>query len=253
MNLLQNCRGSRLPALGLLIVAGTLMTGCAAMTQRQAEQERAGQQLQAALTKQTAENQELEGKLAGLQLLLLEKDAKNKDLDRRLTEAILEVVRTKAKLRSVESKAEAVSTLAEGEIALKTLKANLPGVEKDADFSHAEDLLKASGLELKKENYGGALYLAIQAKSLINEGQEQSTGRKKTSMLRGEVLFATPVPLRLVSQSKIREGPGLDSKVLFTLQQGAELVGHSYKGLWVRVSSEDSRGGWVYYSLIAGR
>jgi hypothetical protein len=230
-----------------------LITSCASLSQKQTEQEVAGRQLQEALTKQTATNQELEGKLAKLQLLVLEKDAKNKDLDRRLTEAIQEVVRTKAKLRSVESKAEAVSTLAEGEIALKTLKTNLPGVERDSDFLHAEELLRASGLELKKENYGGALYLAIQAKSIINEGQERSTGRKKTPMMAGEVLFATPVPLRLVSSSKIREGPGLDSKVLFTLQEGSELVGYSYRGLWVRVSSEDSRVGWVYYSLIAGR
>jgi hypothetical protein len=236
-----------------LIVAGGLITSCASLSQKQTEQEVAGRQLQEALTKQTATNQELEGKLAKLQLLVLEKDAKNKDLDRRLTEAIQEVVRTKAKLRSVESKAEAVSTLAEGEIALKTLKTNLPGVERDSDFLHAEELLRASGLELKKENYGGALYLAIQAKSIINEGQERSTGRKKTPMMAGEVLFATPVPLRLVSSSKIREGPGLDSKVLFTLQEGSELVGYSYRGLWVRVSSEDSRVGWVYYSLIAGR
>jgi hypothetical protein len=236
-----------------LIVAGGLITSCASLSQKQTEQEVAGRQLQEALTKQTATNQELEGKLAKLQLLVLEKDAKNKDLDRRLTEAIQEVVRTKAKLRSVESKAEAVSTLAEGEIALKTLKTNLPGVERDSDFLHAEELLRASGLELKKENYGGALYLAIQAKSIINEGQERSTGRKKTPMMAGEVLFATPVPLRLVSSSKIREGPGLDSKVLFTLQEGSELVGYTYRGLWVRVSSEDSRVGWVYYSLIAGR
>jgi hypothetical protein len=236
-----------------LIVTACLITGCASLSQKQAQQEVAGRQLQEALTKQTATNQELEGKLAKLQLLVLEKDAKNKDLDRRLTEAIQEVVRTKAKLRSVESKAEAVSTLAEGEIALKTLKTNLPGVERDSDFLHAEELLRASGLELKKENYGGALYLAIQAKSIINEGQERSTGRKKTPMMAGEVLFATPVPLRLVSSSKIREGPGLDSKVLFTLQEGSELVGYSYRGLWVRVSSEDSRVGWVYYSLIAGR
>jgi hypothetical protein len=163
------------------------------------------------------------------------------------------VVRTKAKLRSVESKAEAVSTLAEAEIALKTLKANLPGIEKDADFIHAENLLRASGAELKKENYGGALYLAIQAKSLINEGQEGSAGRKKAPMMAGEVSFATAVPLRLVSSSKIREGPGLESRVLFTLQEGSELVGYSYKGLWVRVSSDDGRVGWVYYSLIAGR
>lgn len=229
------------------------MAGCASLTSQQAEQKVAGQKLQEALTKQTTANQELEGKLARLQLLLLEKEAKNKDLDQRLDEAILEVVRAKAKLRSLESKAEAVSTLAEGEIALKALKADVPGVEKDADFLQAEQLLKASGLELKKENYGGALYLAAQAKGIINERQERSTGRENMPMMAGEVPFATPLPLRLVSSSKVREGPGLDSKVLFTLPEKSTLVGYSYKGLWVRVRTEDTRSGWVYYNLIAGR
>lgn len=240
-----------LNALSLLMAVGSLVTGCAAVTQQQAEQAVAGQKLQDALTKQTATNQDLEGKLAKLQLELLEKDAKNKQLDRQLDEAILEVVRAKAKLRSLESKAEAVSTLAEAEIALKALKANGPA--KDSDFLQAEQLLKASGLELKKENYGGALYLAAQAKSIINQGQERSTGRGKTPMLAGEVPFAMPLPLRSVSASKVREGPGLDFKVLITLQEGATLEGHSYKGPWVRVSTDDGRGGWVYYSLIDGR
>jgi hypothetical protein len=239
--------------LSLLIVAGGLIAGCASITRQQAEQEVAGQKLQEALTKQTVTNQELEAKLAKLQLVVLEKDAKNKELGRKLDEAILEVVRAKAKLRSLESKAEAVSTLAEGEIALKALKTKVAGAEKDSDFLQAEQLLKASVLELKKENYGGALYLATQAKSTINQGQERSTGLNKTPMLAGETAFATPLPLRLVSASKVREGPGLDFKVLITLPDGTALEGHSYKGPWVRVSTDDGRRGWVYYNLIDGR
>ena len=38
-----------------------------------------------------------------------------------LDEAVVEVVRTKAKLRSIESRAEAASSMAEAEIALKGL------------------------------------------------------------------------------------------------------------------------------------
>ena len=252
-NQLHNCRGSRLYLLSLLIVAGSLIAGCASLTQQQGEQQAAGQKVQDALTKQTATNQELEAKLAKLQLVVLEKDARTKELDRKLDEAILEVVRAKAKLRSLESKAEAVSTLAEGEIALKALKADGAGSAKDPDFLQAEQLLKASVLELKKENYGGALYLASQAKSIIKQGQERSTGLDKTPMLAGEIPFALPLPLRSISASKIRAGPGLDFKVLFTLPDGTALEGYSYKGPWVRVQAEDSRGGWVYYSLIDGR
>ncbi|HET6371104.1 MAG TPA: SH3 domain-containing protein, partial [Nitrospiria bacterium] len=203
--------------------------------------------------RQTAANQELEEKLASYQLLLLEKEAQAKELDKKLDEATLEVVRTKAKLRSLESKAEAASTLAEGEIALKALKSNAVGFEKDSEVLQAEDLLKASNQELKKENYGGALYLATRAKAIIKEGQERSRDREKTPIMKGEVTFAIPLRLQMVNNGNIRESPGLDSKVLFTLREGSTIVGYSYRGLWVRVRTEGGRGGWVYYSLIGGR
>ena len=210
-------------------------------------------QAQEALTKQAAVSQELDRKLARLQLLSLEKEAQNKDLNIKLEEAIVEVVRAKAKLRSLETKAEAASTLAEGEIALKTLRTNVAEVETDTNSIKAEQLLKASELELKKENYSGALYLAAQAKALIREDQERSKDREKKPMMAGEVPFTLPLPLRVVSQTKVKEGPGLDSKVLFSVQQGTALVGYSFKGPWVHVRGEDGRSGWIYYNLISGR
>ena len=64
-----------------------------------------------------------EDNIAKLQLRLLERDAQIKQLEERLNsqqemldEAIQEVVRAKAKLRSLESKAEAASEMAEAEI-----------------------------------------------------------------------------------------------------------------------------------------
>lgn len=212
-----------------------------------------GQKLQGELTRQTTANRELEEKLARLQLLLLEEKSHAKELNKNLNETILEVVRARAKLHSLESKAEAASTLAEGEIALKALKTNTAGIEKDAEILQAEKLLKASNLELGKENYGGALYLAIRAKALIKEGQRRSKDREKTPMRTGEVPFAVPLPLRLVSTSNVREGPGLDTKVLFSLREGSPLVGYSYQGLWVRVRTEAGQDGWIYYSLVDGR
>jgi len=227
------------------IVAAVLLSGCAGMV--------SGQKQQEALTKQTTANRELEEKLARAQLLLLEKEAQVKELDRNLDEATLEVVRAKAKLRSLESRAEAASTLAEGEIALKALKTNAADPERDAEILQAKALLKASNQELKKENYGGALYLAARAKAVIEEDRERSKDREQTPTTEGEVSFAVPLPLRSVGAANVREGPGLNAKVLFSLPEGSALVGFSYLGLWVRVRDEDGRGGWVYYNLVGGR
>lgn len=238
--------------LHLLVVAGLLLSGCAGTIGGQSRVVVSEQKLQDALVKETAANRELEEKLARFQLLLLEQETQGKELNNRLEEATLEVVRAKAKLHSLESKAEAASTLAEGEIALKALKSKTAG-SKDAGLVQAEALLNASNLELKKENYGGALYLAARAKVLIKEDQERLKGREKSPMLEGEVPFAMPLLLRVVSPGNVREDPGLDSPVLFPVQEGRALVGYSYRGLWVRVRTEDGRSGWIHYSLVGGR
>jgi len=266
-----NCSRRIIYTLSLLMFAGVHLLGCAfsgeqVLAERSERQklEKAYTEVQEALTKQAAASlaerqklekayQELDGKLARLQLLSLEKDVQKKELNIKLEEAMLEVVRAKAKLRSLETKAEAVSTLAEGEIALKTLKTNVPDYQNDTNSIKAEELLKASGLELKKENYSGALYLATQAKALIREDQERSKDQEKKAMMAGEVPFTMPLPLQAVSQAKVKEGPGLDSKALFAVQQGTAFVGYSFKGPWVHVRAEDGRSGWIYYKLVDGR
>lgn len=230
-----------------LIVTGLLLSGCAGIFSNRPQQN-----LQEALSKETTANRELEEKVAGFQLQLLEQDARVKDINRRLDEATLEVVRAKAKLQSLESKAEAASTLAEGEIAMKALKSKVAGVN-DPGLVQAEALLSASNQELKKENYGGALYLAAQAKTVIKEQQDRLKGLEENSKMEGEVPFAIPLQLRTVSVANLRKGPGLDTAVILSLQEGQALVGYSYLGLWVRVKTDDGHGGWIHYSLVVGQ
>jgi Bacterial SH3 domain len=230
-----------------LVVAGLLLSGCAGLFSYQPQQK-----LQDELSKETTANRALEEQLAGLQLQLLEQDAQVKEVNKKLDDATLEVVRAKAKLQSLESKAEAASTLAEGEIAMKALKSKVAGV-KDPVLNQAESLLNSSNQELKKENYGGALYLAAQAKTLIKEEQERLKGQEENSKLEGEVPFAIPLQLRVVSSANLRKGPGLDTPIVFTMKEGQAVVGYSYRGLWVRVKTEDGQGGWIHYSLVDGR
>jgi hypothetical protein len=170
-----------------------------------------------------------------------------------LDDAIQEVVRAKAKLASLESKAEAASNMAEAEIALRNLKVELGAGEKDADVIKAKQLLKMSALEFKKENYGGALYLTSQAKSHIKAGQIRMRRREKISVIKGEVLFAEPLSLRVLKTSNLREAPDLKSKAVTTLGKGDPVVGYSYKGEWVRVHTEKGIHGWIFQTLVGAR
>ncbi|MCG6917156.1 MAG: SH3 domain-containing protein [Deltaproteobacteria bacterium] len=202
----------------------------------------------------------LEAEIAKTNLRILEKEAQIRELEDRLDsqqkmldEAIQEVVRAKAKLRSLESKAEAASEMAEAEIAVKALKVQLAARGEDPEVAKAEQLLKMSVEEFEKENYGGALYLTSQAKGQIKSGQMRLGDKKKLKSIEGEVLFAQPLPLQVLKNSNLREMPDLKSNILTTLDKGTLLIGYSYKDQWVRVTREDGISGWIFQTLVGGR
>ncbi len=221
-----------------------------------AEQKR----LEESLASLNAEKRTLEDQVTSLKLQMLEKETRAKELgeresalDAKLDEAIQEVVRTKSKLRSLESRAEAASNLAEAEIALKTMEAQAKGGGGDRDLSQAKQLLKRSAEEFKNENYGGALYLANQAKSHLRTGEVRPTSRDKLNPVPGESPFEAPVPLELTRDGNLREGPGLKFKVVATLPKGSKIVGYSRKDRWLRVRDEKGVTGWVFQSLVSDR
>ncbi len=202
----------------------------------------------------------LEDEMAKNNLRILEKEAQIRELDDRLQsqqkmldEAIQEVVRAKAKLRSLESKAEAASEMAEAEIAVKALKVQLAARGEDPEVAKADQLLKMSVEEFQKENYGGALYLTSQAKAQIKAGQMRLGDKKKLKSIEGEVLFAQPLPLQVLKNSNLREMPDLKSNILTTLEKGTPLIGYSHTEQWVRVIREDGVTGWIFQTLVGGR
>src|SRR2546426_12545803 len=77
-----------------------------------------------------------------------------------------EVVRALAKLQTVASRAEAASAMAEAEIAVQALRA-ATGAQPagGSDVAQAGTLLQQASAQFAKQNYGGALYPADQAKS----------------------------------------------------------------------------------------
>lgn len=216
--------------------------------------------LKTALAKAEADRKELKESVSKMHMQMLEKDAQLKKLEEGqktqqvvLDSAIQEVVRAKAKLASLESKAEAASNMAEAEIALRNLKVELGAGEKDPDVIKAKQLMKMSALEFEKENYGGALYLTSQAMSYIKAGRIRMRPQEKIPVIKGEILFAEPLSLRVLKTSNLREAPDLKSKVVTTLGKGTPVVGYSYKGEWVRVHSEEGIHGWIFQTLVGAR
>jgi len=200
---------------------------------------------------ETEATAELEGRLARLQLQLLEREAVISDLRRSLDAQRQEVVRNMAKLQSQASRAEAASGMAETELALQGLAGVADNAAGSEEYGRATDLLQQASTEFDRGNFGGALYLANEARVSATAGSERMRGFGSEGPHDGEIPFAVPVPLTTVQRSNVRGGPGLDHAVALTLDPGAALTGLSYTAEWVRVSWERGSEGWIFHTLVA--
>lgn len=106
-------------------------------------------------------NQAQDREIARLRSQLAERDASIADLQRRLDEAIAEVVRNMARLRTLATRAEAASAMAEAEVVVGQMRTRSP---RSAELRQAETFLRNGSAELDAGNYAGAVYLASQAK-----------------------------------------------------------------------------------------
>jgi hypothetical protein len=85
-----------------------------------------------------------------------------------------EIIRTKARLKGIETKAEASSAIAEARILMGRLdaKANV------ATLSMCEDSLAKAEKQLQQENFGAALFFAMKAQDAATKAQESPDSRR---------------------------------------------------------------------------
>ena len=196
----------------------------------------------------------LEQRAARLELRVLEQEAQVSDLQTRLDEARREVVRAMAKLQSLATRAEAASGMAEAEIALQALRqASGSNSSAPPEWSQGNELLQLATTEFDQQNYAGALYLATEAKNAAAAGQRRAATDDRGATRKGEVPFALPLRVQTTGRANVREGPGGNFKVLFTLESGLPLVAYSYVDQWVRVAADNDRTGWIHQTLIGRR
>jgi hypothetical protein len=109
-----------------------------------------------------ARNPEADREISRLRSQLQARSAQVADLQRRLADAMNEAVRAMARLRTLATRAEAASAMAEAEVTVQQVR---PRAGR-ADLQEVDRLLRSASTEFEAENYGGAVYLATQAKRL---------------------------------------------------------------------------------------
>jgi hypothetical protein len=204
------------------------------------------------LATDAAVSPELQDRLARLQIQLFERDVQLQDLQEQLEATRLELVRNMARLQTQASRAEAASGMAEAEIAVGSLR-RTPGAANLPELARADELFRQSSAEFADENYGGALYLATQVRTLVRAGQARLRGRGESALATGETVFAVPVPLSTTSRANVRAGPGTNFAVAFTLDPSAAVTGQSYTSQWIRVVDGQNREGWIFNTLVTSR
>ncbi len=259
VNMVQGCAPSQIKPDPVQQAPGASVNSQQALMEKQQLQlDRLEKQL--AACRSSSEQQRIE--IQQMKIGLLEKEARSRQLGAQLSfqkqtadEAVIEVVRAKAKLRSIESRAEAASTMAETEIAIVGMKelASAGTIGSSENLIKADTLLKMSTEEFKLENYGGALYLAEQAKLQIHSIKADLEKRKVQNIISGEVAFIPPLPLKLVKRSNLRAAPDMSSGVQNVLEKGALVIGYSHKDEWIRVNTEAGISGWIHQSLVDTR
>lgn len=197
----------------------------------------------------TVRDSELERRLGRAELRVLEKEAQVAELQTRLEDARDEVVRTMGKIETLSSRAEAASGLAEADVAIQALRSAAGGAQSP-ELTQANALIRRSNSEFEKRNFGGALYLANQARALAVSGRSRLSGANRGAVRPGETPFAVPVRVRVSSRGNVREGPGTSFPVAFSVEANAALTGLSWTEDWVRVVDDGGRSGWIFRSLI---
>ncbi len=190
----------------------------------------------------------LERRVTILELRLLEKEAQVEELEVRLVDTRTAVVRAMARTQTATSRAEAASGMAEAEVVLQSLRTS-----RGQDLPETMQvtlLVRQSSLEFDRKNYGGALYLANQAKTLAASHRAREASANREEPRPGETVFALPIRLKVESKGNIREGPGTSFGIAFGVEGGTLLTAFSYTEDWIRINDERGRNGWIFRGLV---
>ena len=215
------------------------------------EQERATtQDLLQRIVELRAERGELQLALEEQELALASLEERYAALDIELTSAVEEVLRSMARVRTVKSRALAVSRIAEVRVQLGSVP-RADDQEVAARLDRAREFLVRADAVLEDGNYGGASFLAERANNLIRQARMVSEIRTTSSSDSGEVIpVVPPRSMEVLENSNLREGPGIERRRVGSVPKGTNVIALARTEDWFQVETPSGVKAWISADLV---
>lgn len=155
-----------------------------------------------------------------------------------------EIIRLKAKLRGLDSKAEASSAIAEARMLMKRYQEQRG---RTANLARCEELAVRAEQQIVEENFGAAAFFAQKAQDLLQDRRRSGA--------------AAPVPepgdrpapkaqyTVRAAVVNLRSEPGTNGSVVGKAKKGDALTALAVHGEWLKVTAGDVTG-WVSRRLV---
>jgi len=192
----------------------------------------------AAAAANTAETDRLSARLRKAEEDQKRLDEKVAALARDLEVTETELIRTKARLKGNETKAEASAAIAEARILAGRLAEDKT---RSGDLARTQESLGKAEEQLTAGNYGAALFFATKAQDqTMRPAEDEGHG--------------APVPVPATSYvvrtaARLRKGPDLAEAVVGRVPAGVRVARQAVSGDWVKVTYGGVTG-WVHSSLL---
>jgi hypothetical protein len=187
-------------------------------------------ELQARLRKAEEDHRQLEERNA----VLL------RDLD--LTET--EVIRTKAKLQGLETKADATSVIAETRVLYRRA---LQQRGRTPSLLRCEELLNRAETMVEANNHGAAVFMALKVQELLKDARRAPVAPvadRETEQPAPKKLYTV-----VAETANLRRDPSRNAPVVQRLKKGTSLEATRLRGDWLQVRAGEASG-WIARALV---
>jgi hypothetical protein len=217
---------------------------CATALSRSVHQaEQATSKAAAAVAASTAETDRLSARLRKSEEDQKRLDEKLAALARDLEVTETELIRTKARLKGNETKAEASAAIAEARILAGRLAEDK---SRASVLARTEESLTKAEEQLTAGNYGAALFFATKAQDLT----ARATDADDDGHAAGNGKTPAPATSYVVrTTARIRNGPDRGEAIVGRVPAGVRLARQAMRGDWVKVTY-GAVTGWVHSSLL---